>query len=209
MEFRQALAKGDQQRCEALMTQWLIDGASRCETADTLITDAMHGIGQAWRSGSLDVYQERIACAVCLRLIHFLKSALPTPAADAPLALGGTLLGDQYEIPTTLVDLTLYEQGWNTLNLGASLPAESFAQAAHDHSPALIWLSVSSIDDPTTFIADQNRLADAIGEDVSLVVGGNALTDAIRPHLRYTAHCDSLGHLMQLTAMIKNRHGQS
>jgi len=207
--FREALANGDEPRCANLIKQWQADGWSQSETASDLVTDALHGIGAAWDCGEIDVYQERVACGICLRLIQVLKSQLPAPATDAPLAIGGTLSGDPYDVPSAMVDLTLTEMGWNTLNLGANLPVESFVQASTDRSPILMWLSISVIADESQFVADQTRLANSVADDISLIVGGRALYDTIRPKLRYTAHCDSIGHLAQLAGMIKNRFGGS
>ncbi len=205
--FREALATGDEQRCSELAEEWRADGWSLSETADDLITDALRGIGVAWESNELDVYQERVACGICLRLISRMKRDLPVPSETAPIAVGGTLSGDLYEVPSALVELTLAELGWRAINLGVNLPHESFAQAAADYLPALVWLSASVIHDEDEFVSMQNLLANSLGDDVSLIVGGRALNDPIRPKLRYTAHCDSIGHLASLASMIKSRFG--
>ncbi len=75
-----------------------------------------------------------------------------------------------------------------------------------DHDARLVWLSVSVIEDPINFIAQEVRLAGLLGGDVALLVGGRALTDAIRPKLRYTAHCDNLRQLVEFAAMIRANH---
>ncbi|QDT12191.1 helix-turn-helix domain-containing protein [Planctomycetes bacterium K23_9] len=205
--FREALADSDEMKCEQLVRQWLADGWSRSETANDLITDALRGIGEAWNCHEIDVYRERVACGICMRLIHKLRTELPPVEHDAPLAIGGTLTGDAYEVPTALVDLMLHELGWRSLNLGTNLPVESYLQAASDHRPTLVWLSISTIDDQSQFIANEIRLSNSLDDEVSLIVGGRALCDQIRPQLSYTAHCDSLSHLAQLATMIKNRFG--
>jgi excisionase family DNA binding protein len=200
--FREALAAGDEKRCQELLREQ-VDASSRgAVTASTLICDAMQGIGNAWNCQELDPYQERRACDICIRLINELRSNLPPIPANAPVAIGGSLCGDPYQLPTALVELMLREQGWNATSIGTDLPAESFLQAAHDFQPKMIWLSVSSFDQPAMFIDQQNRLADGIGDGVALVIGGRALSDAIRPQLKYTAFCDSLQHLDELAAMI-------
>jgi excisionase family DNA binding protein len=208
--FREALSRGDEQKCSQLKDEWRADGWSLSETADDLITDALYGIGMAWQCSELDIYQERVACGICLRLINEMKRELPAPSKSAPVAIGGTLSGDLYEVPSALVDLTLAERGWRSTNLGVNLPFQSFVQATADHSPALVWLSVSVVKDEDEFVSIQNLLANSLSDDVSLIVGGQALNDKIRPKLRYTAHCDSIGHLASLASMIiKNRYGGS
>jgi excisionase family DNA binding protein len=202
-QFRTALAQGDEDACRRILRMRVGLGASRSEAADFLITDAMHGIGEAWDCQRVDAYQERRGCEICTRLLGELRSELPTLPASSPVALGGTLSGDPYQLPTALVELALRESGWDAMNLGSNLPAESLLQAVSDHRPRLVWLSVSSIEDPEQFIRQENLLAEKIGDEVALLIGGRALTDEIRPKLRYTAHCDSLRHLVDFAFMMR------
>jgi excisionase family DNA binding protein len=202
-EFRDALASGDEEKCCQLIQQRMEHGHTRTETAEDLITDAMHGIGESWDQHQLDVYQERRSCEIAQRLIFRLRAELPPPAADAPIAIGGAPAGDPYQLPSLMVELALREIGWNAINLGYNLPLESFVQAAHDYSPEMVWLSVSSIADPAMFVAAENKLAACLGDDIPLLIGGRALNDEIRPRLRYTAHCDSLRHLTELASMMR------
>ncbi len=200
--FRKALAIGDESACRQILRDRIADNFLSSEAAADLITDAMHGLGEAWDCNELDIYQERRACDISIRLINELRSSLPPLRSDAPVAIGGSPAGDAYQLPTALVELALREVGWNATSLGHDLPLNSFVQASHDFQPKLVWLSVSDIENPSKFIAEQNRLAGQLGEDVALIIGGRALTDQIRPKLRYTAHCDSLRAMTDLAGMM-------
>jgi excisionase family DNA binding protein len=202
VDFRGALAVGDEATCRELLAQRIATGVPCSQAAEELITDAMRGIGDAWDCNEVDPYQERRACDICLRLINELRAKLPPIPEAAPVAIGGSLSGDPYHLPTTLVELTLRQQRWNATSIGPNLPIESFLQAAHDLQPKLVWLSVSAIGNADDFVAEQNRLAEALGPSVSLIIGGRVLTDDLRPRLKYTAFCDSLHHLAELAAMI-------
>jgi excisionase family DNA binding protein len=200
--FRQALAAGDEASCRSILHRRIENNSLRSEAASDLITDAMHGLGEAWECNELDIYQERRAGDICIRLINELRADPPPPRPDAPVAIGGSPSGDPFQLPTALVELALREIGWNATSLGHNLPMDSFVQAARESQPRLVWLSVSVIEDPIKFIAEQNRLAGQLGEDVALIIGGRALTDQIRPQLLYTAHCDSLRSMTALAAMM-------
>nr|WP_286178096.1 helix-turn-helix domain-containing protein [Rhodopirellula sp. JC639] len=202
-EFRAALAAGDEARCMALLEERIALGWSRAEAAEDLITDAMRGLGDAWDCGELDVYQERRSCTICTRLIHSLREGVRAVPKEAPVAIGAAPESDPYQLPTALVELALRESGWNAINLGNDLPLDSMIQAVQDYQPKLAWLSVTSVDDPVRFVREQNKLADSVAENVSLIVGGRALDDQLRPKLRYTAHCDSLRHLVELADVLK------
>jgi MerR family transcriptional regulator, light-induced transcriptional regulator len=204
--FREALAKGNESVCRQILHAHIQRGSSRSDAVDYFITDAMYGIGEAWDCRQLDVYQERYACNSCIRLIDELRAQLPAAKDSAPVAIGGTPEGDPYQLPTAMVELALREIGWNAINLGSNLPIDSFLQAARDLQPQLVWLSVSSIAAQSMFIAEQNRLAAELDDNVVLLVGGRGLTDEIRPRLRYTAHCDSIRSVIDLAnLMSKNK----
>lgn len=203
--FREALAAGDESTCRKIVQQRKQEGWSASEVAEYLVTDAMSGIGDAWQQNLIDVYQERVGCGICVRLINELRAGVPEPAAGAPVAIGGAPSGDSYDLPTMMVELALRESGWRAISLGSNIPMQSFVQAAHDHEAALVWMSVSVIDNASMFIAAQNDLANSLADDVVLVVGGRGLCDQTRPRLLYTAHCDSLHHLVEFATMMRSQ----
>ncbi|MEM0925037.1 MAG: cobalamin-dependent protein, partial [Planctomycetota bacterium] len=204
-EFREALAAGDEGSCMDLLLDKSRQGFTLAEAAEDLIADAMRGMGDAWDSGELEVYQERRSCTICTRLITNLRESLEPLPEDAKIAIGAAPETDPYQLPTALVELALREAGWNATNLGNNLPLESLIQAVREYEPRLVWLSVTAVDDPARFVREENKLANALGENVSLIVGGRALDDGLRPKLRYTAHCDGLRHLVEF-ASILNRN---
>ncbi len=201
-EFRSALAGGDEQHCMEIIDAHIKLGWTRAQVAEDLIADAMRGLGEAWNCGDLEVYQERRSCNICVRIIYHLRNSLPALSEDAPIAIGAAPESDPYQLPSALVELALRESGWNAINLGNDLPLESLMQAALDYRPSLVWLSVTAVEDASRFIGEQNKLANALGDEVSMVVGGRALDDKLRPKLRYTAHCDSLRHLIDLAEIL-------
>ncbi|MEL6105759.1 MAG: B12-binding domain-containing protein [Planctomycetota bacterium] len=204
-EFRSALAAGDEQRCRALIDDRLSVGWTRAEAAEDLIADAMRGLGDAWNCGDLEVYQERRSCNICTRLIYSLRDSMPKLPDNAPIAIGGAPETDPYQLPTALVELALREGGWRAIDLGNDLPLESMIQAVKDYRPRLVWLSVTSVADRSRFVREQNKLADSLEPDVAFLVGGRGLDDGLRPKLRYTAHCDSLRHLIEFASVLYRR----
>ncbi|MCA9135520.1 MAG: helix-turn-helix domain-containing protein [Planctomycetales bacterium] len=202
-EFRSALALGEEQRCLEILHERLALGWTRAEVSEDLITDAMRGLGDAWDCGELEVYQERRSCNICARLIQDLREQIGPLPDSAPVAIGAAPESDPYQLPSALVELALRESGWNAINLGNDLPLSSLVQAVQDYQPKMVWLSVTSVSNADQFVREQNMLADTLSEDVLMIVGGRALDDKLRPRLRYTAHCDSLRHLIELAEILK------
>lgn len=204
-EFRSSLAEGKEERCLEILNQRVAQGFTRAEACEDLISEAMHALGDAWDCGQLDVYQERRSCTICTRLIHALRSQVGAPGDDAPIAIGAAPAGDPYQLPSSLVELAFRELGWHAVNLGNDLPLESLMQAVVDYQPKVVWLSVSAVSDQEQLVRDQNRLADSLPPGVSMIVGGQGLAEQLRPRLRYTAHLDSLRHLVELASVLYSK----
>ena len=89
----------------------------------------------------IEVYQERRSCEICMRVQHELRTHLPANEGAAPVAIGGTLSGDHYALPTGLIELVLKENHWNATSLGTNLPVETLLAAIEHHQPQLVWVS--------------------------------------------------------------------
>jgi len=200
-EFLMALRQGHEGRCRQLISSLRHSGHSRSTAADLLISDSMYQFGHLWEQGDLAVYQERRACGICLGLLHELKQSLPPPLGG-PVAIGGTTTNDTYQLASQMVELSLMDMGWQATSLGCDLPIQTFRSAVQEYRPRLLWFSLSVIASEEEFVRDFNELADAIGDSTTIVVGGRAATDSLRPRLRYTAHCDSLSHLAELAQKL-------
>ncbi len=78
--------------------------------------------------------------------------------------------------------------------------------AIDKESPRLMWLSVSSIGDTAQFLADYRRLQKKASErGTAILVGGRALTDAVRREMTYSAFCDNLQHVVTFATTIYRR----
>jgi methanogenic corrinoid protein MtbC1 len=130
---------------------------------------------------------------------------MPDVPANGPLAIGGAPEGDQYSLPTQIVELVLRESGWRTMNLGANLPLETVAAAVAQHKPRMLWLSVSHLANEDRFVDDFRKLSKNLPGETVVVIGGRALTDQLRPRLDYTGHCDNM---QQLASFASALHGK-
>ncbi|MFN9851138.1 MAG: MerR family transcriptional regulator, partial [Planctomycetota bacterium] len=90
---------------------------------------------------------------------------------------------------------------WRTINLGSSVPLESLLVAAKKYMPKIFGLSVTNIDDDEAFLKRFDAFSRELPKGVMLVVGGQALTDRLRPKMQFSAYCDSL---KQLSALARN-----
>lgn len=175
-----ALVDAQEEVCRRILFDLFLAGHSLSAIGDEIIRPAFAQIGELWDCGQAAVYQERRACEITERILHELRGKLQDIVSDAPLALGGTLSGDNYRLPTLLVELTLRERGWRAESLGTGLPWSTLNAAIEDRRPQLFWLSVSTLSDEPTFRSEYSQLektAERCG--TVLVLGGNSTPDFI------------------------------
>ncbi len=190
-----ALEQGWVAECRQLAVTSYLDGQRVADICDRVIAPAFHALGERWSHGDLEVYEERRAVEICIRLLTELRLLLPDPRPDAPDAVGATLMDDPYSLPTTMVELALREAGWNAQSFGVGHPAATICRAIENVRPRLFWLSVSTIASEAEFVADYRRIYEvAMTTGAAVLVGGRALTPALRGQIEYAAYCDNLAH---------------
>lgn len=198
-----AITTGDEDASRRLVFDLYLAGQSMVEICDRVIAPAMNEIGNRWECGDLQVFEEHRACEIGLRILYELRTAIPTVPEGAPLAIGGTVEGDPYRMPTTMVEIALREQGWRADSLGPSLPTATLISAIKSVRPRLFWLSASSLQSPAEFVAQFGELYEtAVQTGTAVVVGGRALTEDIRQQIQYSAYCDNLRHLVSFVSTL-------
>ena len=109
---------GDEQRCRRIVFDLYFAGHAAHEICDRVLARAFHAIGDRWECGAAEVYQERRACDLCLRVLGELRAAVPEAKAGAVVALGGAPECDPYTLPTAMAEVVLRHAGWNARSLG-------------------------------------------------------------------------------------------
>ena len=197
----EGLVVGDEALARRIVFDLYLAKTSVCEIGDRVICETMRRLGEKWTNHDLEPYQERRACEICGRLFSQLRDLLPILRESAPLAIGGTLSGDAYRMPTVLVELALREAGWRAESFGTGLPSETLCAAMDTLRPKLFWLSVSFIGSVPEFLEQYNLIFERAQQlNILLAVGGRALHAEIRREMQYHAFCDSLRHVVNFVA---------
>ena len=195
-DLSRALLADDRAAVRAtLETQWS-GGCSVDVLCDALVAPVFVAIGERWSRGAIEIYEERRACELLRQCLYDLSTCLAPTRPKAPRAIGGTLEGDPYDLPTIMAELVLLERGFDARSLGSGLPGATIARAIAELKPRLVWLGVGHADDRRRLVAEcaiVERAATAAG--AALVVGGAALVAPLRKELRYAAFCDGMVHL--------------
>jgi len=197
------LHKSEADQARRVVFDLYLAGHGLAAICDQVLSVIFQRLGIAWECGELEIYRERRACEIVYRLLNELSLTLPPVPTDAPLALGATLQNDYYQIPSTMVELVLREQGWQARSLGCNLPASTLIAALREQRPKLFWLSASHIGDTSAFVSEFNKLAEAAQElKIPIILGGRALTAELRQQLLFTACCENLRELQSLSLTL-------
>ena len=201
--MRSALEAGDEQQAGQLVFDLYLAGHTACDICDQVIAPAFQDIGTRWQHGEIEVYEERRGCEACMRVLYQLRRLLPSVPDSAPHAIGATLEGDPYTIPTLMVEIALREAGWRAESYGVGHPSSTLCAAIRAVQPRLFWLSVSAITSVSDFLAGYSRLYDTAADcAVPVAVGGRALTEEIRRLIQFSAYGDTLKHLISFARTL-------
>jgi len=202
-EFERALVSGTEVDCRRIMCHWFTTRGGISSLADELIRPAFQAIGSAWKTGAVDIYEERHACEIIQRVVNELRRLIPEPSGMAPLAMGATPSGDQYHLGTLLTDLVFRESGWRTANLGSNIPFTSLLSAARKHMPKVFWLSISHVEEEAAFLDKYAEFAKRLPKGVILIAGGQALNDQLRPKMVFSSNCDGMRQLSTFAKSLR------
>jgi excisionase family DNA binding protein len=202
-EMQAALKSGEERNVCRLVLGSYLAGKPAVDVMDDLVAPSFRTIGDRWAHGELAIYEERRAVEICTRVLFHLRALLPLPATDDPQAIGGTLAGDPYSLPTTMLELALREVGWRAQSYGCGLPTDTLVDALQAVRPRLLWLSVSTLGSEQQFLTDYSRLyAAAQGLGVAVLVGGHVLTAELRERMQYSAYGDNLRHAVSFAQAL-------
>jgi len=135
------------------------------------VTPFLSAIGDAWRAGDVEVYQEHWASE---RLRRFLVESWEPLSRDAvgPKVVCATLPGDQHELGLHMAVTIMAMCGWRVVYLGRDTPVEEVASAVKTQAAACALVSISAWTDADLALGQLEQLRGAIQPGVAVVSGG-------------------------------------
>lgn len=147
---------------------------------DEFLAPLLRDIGEGWVSGELSPAHEHIATAVVQRVLHWMLDS-PPPSPDGPVAIMGTLAGEQHELGALLAAAAAALEGWRVTFLGRDLPPHDMALAARTLDASMVAVSTVHTTDPTRLEAQLDELLDGLPGAVNVFVGGFRARDLPMP----------------------------
>ena len=203
-DLKEALVKGDRERVRRLVLNFYMSGNSAAKTFDEIIAPAFYGIGEKWKCGEVEIYEERRGTEITMSIIRELDLMISEPQESVATAICTTLKDDYYEIPLGMVATTLREAQVKVEKIGVNVPRFSIEKAVEEIRPRLVCISTSFVKLEEEFLNDMKILHQKVKlMGATLIIGGQALSDELRQHLSYDIHCDNLSRLTSFVSTLK------
>lgn len=196
------LVEGKARESRGFIMSLYMEGRSVAEIADGPIRAAMNRLGEFWKHDDAGVFIEHRATDICVQAIEQLRSFVEI---DQPIAVavGGAPPGDPYLLASMLVATSLNAEAWRAVNMGPDTPADAMLAAVRHHTPALVWLSVSSTQSQAAIGPFIDRLSAGLAEtNTPLAIGGQGIPENFTTNATGVIHCRSISDLVSLARSL-------
>ncbi len=173
LEF--CLVAGDNRGAWNVVEAALAAGMDPEDIYTRVLSPAMGSIGARWSRGELDIATEHRASGIALRLIGRLGPRFVRRGRTRGSVLLGAPTGELHALPLAMLSDLVRSGGWEVSDLGADVPAESFARAAQT-LPRLVACGLSVTTPLVLEAAEETvRAVHTLVPGVPVVVGGQAI----------------------------------
>lgn len=206
--FFHALITGREEEVSDLLINAYLNGDSLPQIFDGVVTATMRRIGDLWVSGDLTVAQEHLASRTLLSASQKLRAVVPVPEMTGNMAMCCAIEGDFHELPTHFTQIVLESTGWEVLNFGANTPLYSLAGEVMQHSPELVIVSATIINDLERAARDYKEFRVELNKlNIALAIGGQAFRDErIRKRFPADLFAESFQHILEFAERVAARN---
>lgn len=179
-EIYNDVISGNAEAVTALTSQAIAEGLSADELLNQALIPAMTEVGGRFERHEFYVPEMLIAARAMKRGVEVLRPLL-VEAGTKPVGtvVMGTVAGDLHDIGKNLVVMMLEGTGFQVVDLGVDVSAETFVQAVREHSPQILGMSALL----TTTMLAMRATIEALKEvelrdQVLVMVGGAPLSQS-------------------------------
>ncbi|MCF2654598.1 cobalamin-dependent protein [Prevotella loescheii] len=176
VSLRDAIIAGDQDAALAATRRELDNGAVPADLVNTQMIQAMAVVGQRFEEGKAFVPQLLMAGRAMKAALGILKPVMEA-RGDTVESMGriviGTVKGDLHDIGKNLVASMLEGAGFEVVNIGIDVDAETFVNAVVDNKADILCLS-ALLTTTMTYMTDVLQALEKAGirDKVKVMVGG-------------------------------------
>lgn len=170
------LLEGDERGALEVMESALRAGHDLSHLYLGVLSPALVSIGERWERNELDIFVEHRASGIALRLIGQIGSRFTRRGVTKGTVIMGAPAGEEHALVIAMVADIIRHEGWNVFDLGANMPAHSFATAVERTDDVVAVCVVVTVAKSLPAAAKAIRAIKAVSPDgVPCFVGGTAV----------------------------------
>lgn len=177
-EVKAMVEAGKSKLVPGLVQEALDEGRAPTEILQAMV-DSMSVVGEKFSAGDIFVPEMLVAAKAMSKGVDVLK---PLMAGDGSNALGtcviGTVAGDLHDIGKNLVSMMIESAGFEMVDLGVDVSAESFVQAVKDNDNVKIVACSGLLTTTMPALKETVATVKAAYPAVKVIVGGAPVTPA-------------------------------
>jgi corrinoid protein of di/trimethylamine methyltransferase len=180
LEISENLQRGKAKTVKELVQKAVDDGLPAVQILGEGLLSGMNIIGEKFKNNEVYVPEVLVAARAMNMGISILKPYLASSGVQATGKVCiGTVQGDLHDIGKNIVKMMLEGKGFEVVDLGTDVPAETFVATAKEQGCQIICCS-ALLTTTMDVMADVVKAAEAAGirDQVKIMIGGAPITDA-------------------------------
>ena len=185
-EISENLQKGKGKIVKEMVQQAIDEGCDPSKILNEGLLDGMSVIGEKFKNNEVYVPEVLVAARAMNMGISILKPHLASSGVQATGKVCiGTVQGDLHDIGKNIVKMMLEGKGFEVVDLGTDVPAETFVATAKEQGCQIICCS-ALLTTTMDVMADVVKAAEAAGirDQVKIMIGGAPINQE---------YCDAIG----------------
>lgn len=176
--FLQSLIDGGEEAATNVFITAHLEGKPLTEIIDRIVCPAMREVGELWHRAEISITQEHLATRTVISALYKLRNALPVPEMKNGLAVCCAIEGDFHELPTLMAQILIENEGLEVVNFGGATPLYSLADEVERHTPNLVCISATVINDLERLSRDYKDFREKTAKlEIPTLLGGRVFED--------------------------------
>lgn len=139
-----------------------------------VIVPALRQIGEGWHRGQVTIAQEHAATQLATRIVSRLSAQISRRGVSKGTVVIGTTATEKHTLPVMIAADLIRNEGFEVLDLGSNLPAESFAEiVASQQRLVAVGISVTAADQTEEIATTIAAIREHV--EVPILLGGAAI----------------------------------
>jgi corrinoid protein of di/trimethylamine methyltransferase len=200
--LREAVVRGDPPEAVELARQAIAEGIDPLFAYEQGLREGITEVGDGFACGDVFLPDLVIAAEAMKEAAEIFEAEIAKTGGERA-SLGrvviGTVSGDLHDIGKTILGTILNAHGFEVVDLGVNVPADTFVEAVREHQPDVVGMSSLLTITAKELTNVISKLTDAgLRDGVKVVVGGGAVTQEFADAIG----ADGYGHDAELGVRI-------